>query len=286
MGKRPFADEPRRPTDVDYHPTRVVRSVLIGLVLFGLAAVALVGVGWYYQADAPTREELGRRMVEENPSPQSMQTQAKLKEFPPLTPERAAELRDTIAVVETDYGRFAIELLPDVAPQSVQSFVYLVENGFYDGQLLAGGKPMEQIAIDGVPTDEKFFYRIRSEFSTEQETAGAVLVERVVDPAFANGRPEDETFLNSGSSRMWILIKPKPPDTPRFTVFGRVVAGMDVVAQISMTWVKGLPDFARELLVYRVRLIKRSQLASVMQEPVAEPGGPPWWAQERTRLPM
>jgi len=263
-----------------------VRPVFLGLLLLVVAVAVLIAVGGYYAEEVPTRIELGRRKVEESFSPQAMQLKAELKVYDPLTAEQVAELKDTLAVVETDYGRFAFELYPEDAPQTVQNFVWLVENGFYDGQLLAGGAPMEQIAIDGVSSDEKFYYRIPGELNDRYEDTGAVVLERAVDPAYADGLPEDDRFLDSGATRVWIVIKPKPQGMPKFAVFGHIVAGMDVVQSVSMAMVKGLPEFAPEVLIYRIRLVKRDELGAVMQEPVEEPTDPPWWAPQRTRLPM
>ena len=67
-----------------------------------------------------------------------------------LVPQAFAEYEDTIVVLETDSGRLIIEFFPQFAPNHVENFVTLSEDGFYtgtifhriiDGFMIQGGDP-------------------------------------------------------------------------------------------------------------------------------------------------
>ena len=52
-----------------------------------------------------------------------------------VTPQVFAEYEDTIVVLETDSGRLIIEFFSDIAPNHVENFVTLSEDGFYTGTI-------------------------------------------------------------------------------------------------------------------------------------------------------
>ncbi len=52
-----------------------------------------------------------------------------------ITPQAFAEYEDTIVVLETDSGRLIIEFFPQFAPNHVENFVTLSEDGFYTGTI-------------------------------------------------------------------------------------------------------------------------------------------------------
>ena len=52
-----------------------------------------------------------------------------------ITPQAFAEYEDTIVVLETDSGRLIIEFFPQLAPNHVENFVTLSEDGFYTGTI-------------------------------------------------------------------------------------------------------------------------------------------------------
>jgi cyclophilin family peptidyl-prolyl cis-trans isomerase len=256
----------------------------MGLVVLIVAVLGLVGLGFLKREVAPTRPEQKRMEAESAGNPMGELLRSPLKTYPPLTTVEAEELKNTVAVVETDFGRFAFEFYPEVAPQTVQNFIWLVKEHFYDVQLIASGITGEGIRLDGISADPKHQYRVKAEFSTIPVEAGAVLLERAIDPAYYEGEPEKAEFLNSGSTTVWVALAPKPAWVPNYTVFGKVIGGEDVVRELSSAFTKGLPGFATEVLVYRVRLVPRSQLAEVLAQPVEEPRHIPW-APQRTVLP-
>lgn len=262
-----------------------MRPLLVGLAVIGAVTAVLVVLGYVYKEEkSPTRADKARAQAAQAGSPVAEQLRAPLKRYPALTSEERERLKDTVAVVETDFGRFAFELYPEVAPQTVQNFVWLVGEHFYDGQLLAGGSPKEGISLDGFSTDSKFHYRIPGEFSDLEVEPGTVLLERTIDPGYVEGEPEEPEYLDSGRSRIWVALAPKPPWVPKYAIFGKVVAGMDVVRELSFVFTPGFPDYVSEVLVYRVRLVPRDRLQAVLAEPVVEPAQVPW-APERSLMP-
>jgi cyclophilin family peptidyl-prolyl cis-trans isomerase len=156
---------------------------------------------------------------------------------PPPTPAEAVKQYDApppmiidpteayTATVETTKGTIVIQLLPEVAPQTVNSFVFLARNGFYDGLtfhrvedwVVQGGDPLGTGA--GGPG-----YTVPAEFessTTYSQVRGIVGLARSQDP-------------NSGSCQWYITKKDSTFLDSQYTTFGRVVKGMDVVDKLTI----------------------------------------------------
>jgi len=136
--------------------------------------------------------------------------------------ERAAARigKQVRAVVATDKGVFTIELLPEDAPLTVDNFVQLARRHFFDGIafhrvvpnfVIQGGDPRGD--GNGGPG-----YQIRDEINTVPYDRGAVGMA-------LSGR-------DTGGSQWFVTHSPQPHLDGGYTVFGRVVAGMDVVDRI------------------------------------------------------
>lgn len=132
-----------------------------------------------------------------------------------------------VVVVETSMGNFEIELLPDVAPKTCENFLKLVRKGFYDGLIfhrvidgfiIQGGDPKGNGT--GGPG-----YTIPAEFSKEKHLEGTVAMARLPDQV----NPKKE----SSGSQFYICLAPAPHLDGEYTIFGRVVSGMDVVHKIG-----------------------------------------------------
>lgn len=125
------------------------------------------------------------------------------------------------ALVTTDKGAFTIELLPDDAPLTVDNFVQLAERGFFSNLtfhrvvpnfVIQGGDPRGD--GNGGPG-----FQIRCEIN-EQE------FERAVVGMALSGK-------DTGGSQWFVTHSPQPHLDGGYTVFGRVVSGMDVVDAIE-----------------------------------------------------
>ena len=126
------------------------------------------------------------------------------------------------AIIETEKGDMVVELFAADAPKTVDNFVTLAREGFYDGTtfhrvipgfMAQGGDPTGTGA--GGPG-----YTIKDEFSERTHVAGAL--------SMANtGRP------NTGGSQFFICYTPKPHLDGKHTVFGQVIEGMDVLNKLT-----------------------------------------------------
>jgi cyclophilin family peptidyl-prolyl cis-trans isomerase len=140
-----------------------------------------------------------------------------------------------VAVIETTYGRIVIEFLPKEAPQHVENFKSLTREGFYNGVkfhrlvrdktrfiAIQGGDP-NTIAENpstwgqGKPDQKK----VPAEFSkTLKHVRGIVSAAR---------QPNDP---NSATSQFFICTSDQPAWDGQYSIFGRVVEGMNVVDAI------------------------------------------------------
>lgn len=124
------------------------------------------------------------------------------------------------AIFETQHGSFTVELLYAEAPKTVDNFIALARKKFYDG--LAFHRVVPNFVVQsGCPRGDGWGgpgYTIRSEFNQESYTTGAV--------GMANSGKD------TGGSQFFITLSPQPHLDARYTLFGRVVEGMNIVQQI------------------------------------------------------
>jgi cyclophilin family peptidyl-prolyl cis-trans isomerase len=121
------------------------------------------------------------------------------------------------AVVETNRGSFTIELLADVAPKTVNNFVFLAREGFYNGTTFHRVIP-GFVAQGGDPTGTG---RGGPGYKFEDELTPTPFVEGIV--GMANAGP------NTNGSQFYIMLGDAPHLTNRYTAFGRITSGMDIV---------------------------------------------------------
>ncbi len=132
-----------------------------------------------------------------------------------------------------DFGVIELELYPDIAPITVENFVSLVKDGFYDGLtfhrivsgfMIQGGDPKG----NGSGGSEK---EIKGEFSengienTLSHTRGVISMARSNDP-------------NSASSQFFIMHADGKFLDGQYAAFGKVTEGLDVVDKIAAVEVK------------------------------------------------
>jgi peptidyl-prolyl cis-trans isomerase B (cyclophilin B) len=139
------------------------------------------------------------------------------------SPEMQIDTEKSYAVViETDKGNIEIELYPQNAPKTVNNFVFLAREGFYDGIsfhrvinnfMIQGGDPTG--SGSGGPG-----YRFGDEIQ------GNPLKHETGVLSMANAGP------NTNGSQFFITHAPQPHLNGNHTVFGKVVVGQDVVDSI------------------------------------------------------
>lgn len=158
-------------------------------------------------------------------------TPASPRKEAPMPPGQAKpEGPKEVAVIKTTMGTIVIEFLPDVAPKMVANFKELAKSGFYNGTtfhrvingfMIQGGDPLSK---DSDPTNDgtgEGPRRMPAEFTTKySHVRGTVSTARSSDP-------------NSGSCQFFIVQKDSTFLDNKYTLFARVVEGMDVVDAIS-----------------------------------------------------
>jgi cyclophilin family peptidyl-prolyl cis-trans isomerase len=126
------------------------------------------------------------------------------------------------AVFQTDLGTFEAELFAAQAPKTINNFVFLAREGFYNGTtfhrvirgfMAQGGDPTG--TGRGGPG-----YRFEDEFHPALRHSSAGML------SMANAGP------NTNGSQFFITFAPPPHLDHHHTVFGRVISGMDVVSNI------------------------------------------------------
>ena len=139
---------------------------------------------------------------------------------PPMTIDATKGYQATI---ETERGDIVLELFPDVAPIAVNSFIFLAENGWYDGVTFHRVIP-GFVAQAGDPTGTGFG---GPGYAYDLEISPDVKFDRAGLFSMANSGPA------SNGSQFFITLNPLPELDGAFTIFGEVISGMDVVNQIT-----------------------------------------------------
>ena len=133
-------------------------------------------------------------------------------------------------------GDVKIELFPDVAPKHVERIKKLANNGEYDnvvfhrviegfmaqtGDVKFGNSSNENYDLRRVGTGGSSLPDLKSEFNDLPHDRGVLSMARSQDP-------------NSANSQFFICFKPAPFLDRQYTVFGKVIEGMEFVDKIKM----------------------------------------------------
>ncbi|MGW8318806.1 MAG: peptidylprolyl isomerase [Candidatus Promineifilaceae bacterium] len=127
-----------------------------------------------------------------------------------------------VATMETAQGTIELELYPQYAPKTVNNFVFLAEEGFYDG--VAFHRVIPNFVIQG--GDPTGTGRGGPGYRFEDEVKGNPLKHETGVISMANAGP------NTNGSQFFITHSPQPHLDGKHTVFGKVVEGQDVVNAI------------------------------------------------------
>lgn len=138
---------------------------------------------------------------------------------PPMTIDPKKTYRATI---QTDRGDIELELYPQHAPKTVNNFVFLAREGFYDG--VTFHRVIDDFVIQG--GDPTGTGRGGPGYRFEDEVKDNPLRHETGVISMANAGP------NTNGSQFFITHSPQPHLDGRHTVFGKVVGGMDVVNAI------------------------------------------------------
>jgi len=133
-----------------------------------------------------------------------------------------ARLRQTGVIMLEKGGEIRMEFYPEDAPKTVENFVALAKKGFYN--VLTFHRVVPDFVVQGgCPKGNGTGgpgYTIKAEFNTQKHLRGSVAMARSQHP-------------DSAGSQFYICYGPTPHLYGSYTVFGRVVAGMEHVDRIK-----------------------------------------------------
>ena len=148
------------------------------------------------------------------------------------------------AVIETNKGDITLKFFPDVAPGHVKNFCDLAEKGYYNGVIfhrvikgfmIQGGDPT------GTGTGGPG-YKIKAEFNKKPHNKGTLSMARTGDP-------------DSAGSQFFICLDRQSGLDNKYTVFGEVESGIEVVTAIGNTAVNRQDRPLEECKMKAVRII-------------------------------
>jgi peptidyl-prolyl cis-trans isomerase B (cyclophilin B) len=126
------------------------------------------------------------------------------------------------AKIETNKGVIELELYPQQAPKTVNNFVFLAREGFYDG--VSFHRVIDNFVIQG--GDPTGTGSGGPGYTFEDEVKENPLIHERGSISMANAGP------NTNGSQFFIAHSPQPHLNGKHTVFGKVINGLDVVDSI------------------------------------------------------
>ena len=173
--------------------------------------------------------------------------------------EIAADPANRLTLELSNGGSVVILLRPDAAPLHVQRIQALARAGFYNGTtfhrvipgfMAQGGDPT------GTGEGGSQLPDLKAEFNALPHLRGTVAAARTADST------------DSANSQFYIMFAPRGSLNGKYTVFGRVIAGMDAVDKIAV----GEPP-AEPTKIVRATLEAAPAVAAAPAEPVLAPTG-------------
>ncbi|MEZ5293561.1 MAG: peptidylprolyl isomerase [Vicinamibacterales bacterium] len=168
---------------------------------------------------------------------------------PPFSTESVEALAQVKAVLETSAGDVTIGFTPDKAPEHVRNFLRLAALGAYDGTtfhrvvkgfVIQGGM-MNTRKTPLTDRQERQIHQLKAEFNDQPHDLGVVSMARQAEP-------------DSASTSFFVVTARAESLDGKYTVFGKVLDGIDVVKAIEGVAVNGEAP-VEEVLVKRVRVV-------------------------------
>ena len=134
-----------------------------------------------------------------------------------------------VATIEfKDFGTVEVELYPHIAPNTVNNFISLANNGFYDG--LTFHRIIKDFMIQGGDPDGTGMggpgYSIKGEFTSNNFENDLAHTEGVISMARSQNN-------DSAGSQFFIVTKDSPHLDGQYASFGKVISGMDIIHEIE-----------------------------------------------------
>ncbi|MCS7063166.1 MAG: peptidylprolyl isomerase [Methylacidiphilales bacterium] len=176
------------------------------------------------------------------------------------------KLDDEVVVFETSFGKIVAVLWPQEAPATVANFKKLISEKFYDGTsfhrvikdfLVQGGDPLSRDPRNRNVGTGGPGYFIKAEHNNQPHTKGVLSMAR------------DERNPDSAGSQFFFCLKDRPELNGKYTAFGKVIEGFEVLDQIAGVEVTFNHAGERSLPITRVglnlvKLEKQQEYAEVI----------------------
>ena len=198
------------------------QKMILQVVTIAIIVLVIVGVAW-----AIISSQKPAKTSSQSPA------QAGSKQYsaaPPMTIDKSKQYFATVKMAKG--GEFVIQLYPDKAPITVNSFVFLARQGFFNGVtfhrvlqgfMAQGGDPT------GTGTSGPGYEFVNENSDLKFDKAGVV--------AIANAWPD------TNGSQFFITFGPASTLDGGYTIFGQVINGMDVVNSITLRDPQQNPTF-------------------------------------------
>jgi peptidyl-prolyl cis-trans isomerase B (cyclophilin B) len=165
--------------------------------------------------------------------------------------------KNEVAVLETNFGKMVIGFFPDKAPQHASSFKRLVKAGFYDcttfhriieNFMIQGGDVATRYAGSAPPPPGPG-YSLNAEFNDIPHEKGVLSMARSTSP-------------HSAGSQFFICLSRERTEhlDGKYTVFGRVLDGLDILERIGSFEVKMSPIYNAPVLPVHPVYIKKAYM--------------------------
>ncbi len=190
------------------------------------------------------------------PSERMVMTRVTIRDKPaeapePFSTESVTDLLLYQAVLETSLGDITIAFTPDKAPQHVRNFLRLASAGVFDGTGFHRVVKGFVVQTGHMPTrteplaeaQQRYVRNLPAEFNDQPHELGAVSMARLAEP-------------DSASTSFFIVTARSQTLDQKYTVFGKVVSGIDVVQKIEAAQVTGETPVER-IELRRVRVVKQ-----------------------------
>ena len=182
-----------------------------------VAVLALIGAGWWFVS---SQKKASSTETASLATPVAVGTK-QWSAMPPMLIDKSKQY--FVHIKMANGGEFTIQLYPDKAPITVNSFVWLARQGYFDGTtfhrvlegfMAQGGDPT------GTGTGGPGYEFVNENSNLKFDKAGVV--------AMANAGAD------TNGSQFFITFGPQPRLDGGYTIFGQVVSGMDVVNAIKL----------------------------------------------------
>ena len=199
-------------------------ALLVGIVI-------VVGVGaMLLMRSNDEKKDTNTNVQSSTSNTNSTNTAEPVREVNKESMEESIDIKNKFVTLDIEgYGQIKVELYDEDAPKTVENFLLLTRSGYYDGVtfhriaknfVIQGGDP----SGTGAGGDSAFGGTFEDELNPNTPSAKAGYAKGVL--AMANRGP------NTNSSQFFIMLDNN--DLPfNYTIFGKVVAGQDVVDKIG-----------------------------------------------------